>query len=386
VSRLTLTDARRVVLVRTLRGFADGYVSVLLADHLVSLGYSPLRVGVIVTGTLVGSAALTLLVGLTGHKLGFRTLLLGASGLMFATGLGFFAITAFLPLLVIAVLGTLNPSAGDVSVFLPTEQAFLAGHARGAERTRLYATYNVGGNLAGAFGALLSAAVTGRVGFLVYIAVAAVAGLVYRGLPRDKPAPSGLTRPLPRSRSIVLQLAVLFSLDSAGGGLVVQSLLVLWLHLRFDLSTASTGTIFFVAGTLSAFSQFLAPRLAARIGLIRTMVFTHLPANGFLIVAAIAPTPALAIGCLLMRALLSQMDVPARQAFVMAVVLPEERAAAASVTNVPRSLASAATAALAGWLLASGHLAAPLVLAGSMKATYDLLLLWRFRSVPLADG
>jgi len=381
-----LTEARRVVLVRTLRGFADGYVSVLLVQYLVSLGYSPLRVGTIVTGTLVGSAALTLLVGLNSHKFGFRTLLLGASGLMCATGVGFFAITAFVPLLAIAVVGTLNPSAGDVSVFLPTEQAFLAGHATGTDRTRLYAIYNVGGNVAGAAGALLSAVVTGRVGFLVYVAVAVIAGLLYRGLPTDHPRPSGLTKPLERSRKVVLQLTVLFSLDAAGGGFVVQSLLVLWLHLKFDLSTASTGAVFFAAGTLSAFSQLLAPRLAARIGLIRTMVFTHLPANAFLVLAAFAPRPALAIGFLLMRALLSQMDVPARQAFVMAAVLPEERAAAASVTNVPRSLASAATPAVAGWLLANGHLAAPLAIAGSMKATYDLLLLWRFRSVVPDDN
>jgi MFS family permease len=316
---------------------------------------------------------------------GRRRLLQLVSLLMVLTGLGFAAADGFWVLLVVAFVGTLNPSGGDVSVFLPTEQAFLAGHAQGAERTRLYAIYNVGGNLAGALGALLSAAVTGRVGFLVYIAVAAVAGLIYRGLPKDRPKLAGLTAPLPRSRGVVLQLAALFSLDSAGGGLVVQSLLVLWLHLKFDLSTASTGTVFFAAGTLSAFSQFLAPRLAARVGLIRTMVFTHLPANGFLILAAVAPNAGLAIGCLLLRALLSQMDVPARQAFVMAVVLPEERAAAASITNVPRSLASAATPALAGWLLANGHLAAPLVLAGSMKATYDLLLLWRFRSVALVD-
>jgi MFS family permease len=383
--RWTLTDARRVVLVRTLRGFADGFVSVLLAHYLVSLGYSPFRVGVIVTGTLVGSATLTLLVGLTGHKLGSRTLLLGASALMFATGVGFLSIKAFLPLLAVAVVGTLNPSAGDVSVFLPTEQAFLAGHATGADRTRLYAIYNVGGNIAGALGALLSAVVTGRVGFLIYSAVAVIAAFVYRGLPRDKPPPSGLTKPLPQSRSVVLQLAALFSLDAAGGGLVVQSLLVLWLHLKFDLSTVSTGAVFFAAGTLSAFSQFLAPRLAKRIGLIRTMVFTHLPANGFLILAALAPRPGVAIALLMARSLLSQMDVPARQAFVMAAVLPEERAAAASITNVPRSLASAATPAFAGWLLANGHLAAPLVIAGAMKATYDLLLLWRFRSTVLPD-
>jgi MFS family permease len=377
------SDARRVVAARTLRGFADGFVSVLLAHHLVAIGFTPLQVGVIVTGTLVGSAALTLFVGLTGVRLGFRALLLCASALMVATGLGFFATTAFVPLLVIAVIGTLNPSAGDVSVFLPTEQAFLAGQATGADRTRLYAFYNVGGNLAGALGALASGAITGRIGFLLYVAVAAIVALVYRGLPRHEPRPSTPTKPLERSRAVVVHLATLFSLDSAGGGLVVQSLLVVWLHLKFDLSIASTATVLFCAGTLAACSQFLAPRLARRIGLVRTMVFTHLPANGFLILAALVPHPAIAIGCLLLRSLLSQMDVPARQALVMAVVPPDERAAAASVTNVPRSLASAATPALAGWLLAHGNLAAPLVLAGAAKATYDLLLLWGFRSAVL---
>jgi MFS family permease len=378
-----VTDARRVVLVRTLRGFADGFVSVLLADYLLSLGYSPLRVGVIVTGTLIGSAVLTLVVGLTGHRVGFRTLLLGASALMLATGLGFLAITAFVPLLLVAIVGTLNPSSGDVSVFLPTEQAFLAGHARGEERTRLYALYNVGGNLAGALGALATAAVKGRAGFVVYVAVAIVAGAIYAGLPRDHPPESALTRPLERSRRVVLTLASLFSLDAAGGGLVVTSLLVLWLHLKFDLSTTSTGEVFFAYGALAAFSQFLAPRLARRIGLVRTMVFTHLPANGFLILAAFAPSAWLAIALLMARAVLSQMDVPARQAFVMAVVLPEERPAAASVTNVPRSLAAASTPALAGWMFSNGHLAAPLVIGGAAKATYDLLLLFRFRDVEI---
>jgi predicted MFS family arabinose efflux permease len=285
----------------------------------------------------------------------------------------------------VAIVGTLNPSSGDVSVFLPTEQAFLAGHASGADRTRLYAIYNVGGNLAGALGGLLTAAVKGRAGFVVYIVVAVVAAVVYAGLPRDRPPPSALTRPLERSRSIVLQLAALFSLDAAGGGLVVTSLLVLWLHLRFDLSTATTGEVFFGIGSLAALSQLLAPRLARRIGLIRTMVFTHLPANGLLVLAAFAPRAWMAITLLMARALLSQMDVPARQAFVMAVVLPEERPAAASVTNVPRSLASASTPALAGWLFSTGHLAVPLVLGGAAKAAYDLLLLFRFRDVAVDD-
>ena len=371
------------MLVRTLRGFADGFISVLLADYLLSIGFSPLRVGVIVTGTLIGSALLTLVVSLTGHRLGFRTLLLGASVLMLLTGIGFISVTTFWPLLVIAVLGTLNPSSGDVSVFLPTEQAFLAGHAFGQERTRLYAIYNVAGNLAGAVGALLTTRVTGRIGFVVYIAVAIVAGVIYLGLPKDHPPESALTRPLERSRKVVLTLAGLFSLDAAGGGFVVTSLLVLWLHLRFDLSVSIAGAVFFGIGTLAAFSQFLAPRLAGRIGLIRTMVFTHLPANALLVLAAFAPKAWIAIALLMCRALLSQMDVPARQAFVMAVVLPEERPAAAGVTNVPRSLAAASTPALAGWMLNAGHLALPLVIGGVSKATYDLLLLYRFRDVTI---
>jgi MFS family permease len=380
-----MSDARRVVVVRAMRGFADGFISVLLARYLLSLGFSPFRVGVVVTGTLVGSAVLTLLVGLTGHRAGFRTLLLAACGLMFLTGIGFLSTTAFLPILAVAVVGTLNPSSGDVSVFLPTEQAFLATHATGHERTRLYAIYNVGGNLAGALGALLTWAIEGRAGFLVYIGVAVIAAVIYAGLPKDHPPESTLTRPLQHSRRVVITLAALFSLDSAGGGLVVTSLLVLWLHLRFGLAPGATGAVFFAYGSLAALSQFAAPALAARIGLIRTMVFTHLPANAFLALAAFAPHAWLAIALLMLRAVLSQMDVPARQAFVMAVVLPEERAAAASVTNVPRSLAAAATPALTGWMFATHHLAWPLVIAGVSKATYDVLLLARFHNVVL-DG
>jgi len=394
------SEVRRVVTARGLRGFADGFVSVLLVGYLGSLGFSPFQIGTIVTGTLLGSAALTIAVGLIGHRARVRTLLLGASVLMFATGVGFASVSAFLPMLVVAVIGTLNPSAGDVSVFLPTEQAYLAGHAGGPERPRLYAIYNLAGAMAGAFGALLSAgpAVLARTfdrsleslqrgGFLLYATVACVIALVYRRLPRERADAAGALagRPLGPSRRIVLQLAGLFSLDAAAGGLVVQSLLVLWLHLRFGLSAATTGSVFFAVGLLSALSQLLSARLAARFGLIRTMVFTHLPANLMLILAAFAPKAWLAVGLLLVRSLFSQMDVPARQAFVMGVVTPEERAAAASVTNVPRSLASATTPALAGLMLTHSNIGWPLVIAGVGKASYDLLLLALFRSVVPED-
>jgi predicted MFS family arabinose efflux permease len=262
------------------------------------------------------------------------------------------------------------------------------------DRPHLYAIYNLGGAFAGAFGALASGLPETlarafdvrkvdalRSGFVVYIAVAVVVFVIYRGLRREHVATDVSRvdrRPLDRSRGTVIELAALFSLDSASSGFVVQSLLVLWLHLEWGLSPGDTAAVFFAVGLLSAFSQLLAGPLAARIGLVRTMVFTHLPANLFLVLAAFAPSAGIAVACLLVRALFSQMDVPARQALVMAVVTPEERAAAASVTNVPRSLASAATPLAAGALLKASTFGWPLVIAGLGKAIYDLVLLARF--------
>lgn len=386
-------DARRLLVTRALRGFADGVVSVLLAGYLSALGLPAFQIGAIVTGTLLGSAALTLGVGLLGGRLGKRTLLVASSALMLATGLGFLGVTAFVPLLVVAVVGTLNPSAGDVSVFLPTEQAALSETVGDRGRTSLFARYNLAGNFAGALGALASGAPVAlaqrrgwapgageRLGFLVYAAIAAVVGLLYLGLsPALEHRHEGASRsPLRQSRTVVLHLAALFSIDSFGGGFVVQSLLALWLFRRFALPVETAGAVFFVTGILSAGSQLASAPLASRIGLVNTMVFTHLPANGFLILAAFMPTAPLAIGCILLRACLSSMDVPARQAYVMAVVPPEERAAAASVTNVPRSLAAALSPLLTGAMLSRSDFGWPLLCAGVLKVIYDVLLLIQF--------
>ncbi len=397
-------DVGRILTGRAIRGFADGFVSVLLAQYLTALGFSPVQVGAIVTGTLLGSAALTLGFGLTAHRYELRTLLVAATVLMTLTGIGFLSITWFWPLLVVAVLGTLNPSAGDVSVFLPAEQAFVATKVSAPRRPRLFATYNIAGIWAGALGALLSgvpvalarregwdSTTAQRASFGLYAAAAVVIFFVYRRLQRDgdvvRPgSPRASAGVLRHSRRTVLELAALFSLDSAGGGFVVTSLLVLWLHLRFDLSAGVTGAVFFAAGVLGGFSQFLAPRLAARFGLIRTMAFTHMPANALLALTAFAPNGAIAITMLLIRSLFAQMDVPARQAFVMTVVPAEERAAASSVTNVPRSLASAATPLLAGILLTHSTFGWPLLIAGTMKMTYDLLLLVLYRDMPEEAG
>ena len=392
--RAPASDAHRIVVTRALRGFADGLVSVLLAGHLTRLGFSSLQVGAIVAGTLLGSAVLTIILGMVAHRLALRRILLGASLIMLATGIAFAGLTSFWPLFVVAVLGTLNPSTGDVSVFLPVEQAVIADATTGHDRTRLFAWYNTGGNLAGALGSLASGlpavvahrygvdlALVERGGFLVYALVAVVLGALYLGLDPAADAHASVpSAPLARSRGIVIRLAVLFGLDSFGGGFAVQTLLVLWLYQRFGLSTEVMASVFFAAGLASALSQLVSPRLAARIGLVQTMVYTHLPANLFLVAAGLAPTAPLAVVFLLLRASLSQMDVPARQAFVMAVVPPEERAAAASVTNVPRSLMSAIPPLFTGLMLEHSAVGWPLVVGGVLKILYDLLLLAGFRT------
>jgi len=319
---------------------------------------------------------------------------------MVATGVGFASLTAFWPLLVIAVVGTLNPSAGDVTLFLPTEQAVIAAATPAAARPTVFAWYNLAGAFAGALGALAVSVPTGlavalgaspAAGGPVAFAGYALAGIVLASLYWSATFPPMPRRPedaapLARSRGIVLRLTALFSLDAFGGGFVVQSLLVLWLARRFDLSADTIGVVLFATGLLGACSQLVSARLATRIGLVRTMVYTHLPANVLLVVAGLVPSAGAAVGCLLARALFSSMDVPVRQAYVMSVVPPEERAAAATVTAVPRSLASALPPLLVGFMLDRSVVGWPLVCGGVLKAVYDLLLLVQLRGIPVEDA
>jgi MFS family permease len=383
---------RRVIRARALRGLADGFVSVVLAAYLDALGFSSFEIGAVLTAMLAGSAALTLGVGLRGGALPARAVLLAACGLMAATGLGFAVASSFSALLVIGFVGTLNAGAGDVTLFLPTEQALIASRSDGADRPALFARYNLGGTLAAAVGSLgtglpaLAARGLGvpletslRWAFLGYAALALVLALHYRRLEDVPGAGAASPTALGRSRPTVLRLASLFSLDSFGSGLVVQSLLALWLLRRFGLSLEVTGTVFFCTGLVSAFGQLLSAPLARRIGLVRTMVYTHIPANVLLAITPFMPTADLAVACLLVRMAFAQMDVPARQSLVMSLVPPEERAAAASVTNVPRSLASALAPLPAGWLFGLSPFGWPLVVAGGLKIAYDLLLLVQFR-------
>jgi MFS family permease len=393
-------DSSRLVATRALRGLADGAISVLLPSYLSALGLGATQIGIIVFGTLFGSALVTLWAGLAGQRIGRRRLLLGASGLMMATGLGFIYVRRFWPLFAVALVGTLNPSSGDVSVFLPLEQAALAETVVTRELTGIFAIYNVAGALAGALGALASGLpsllasrfgwnmiAAQRSGFVAYAAIALIAALVYRSLSGavEVDASPVHIAPLAKSRGIVVRLATLFSLDAFGGGFVIQSLLALWLFRRFNMSIQAVGVFFFAAALLGSLSQFVSVALAARIGRIRTMVYTHVPSNAFLMLAAMMPSAKLTLVFLLLRSSLSQMDVPARQSYVMAVVPPEERAAAASVTNVPRSLAAALAPIPAGLMLDASSSGWPLICAGALKVLYDFLLLLQFRSVKPAD-
>ena len=386
-------DATVLLETRGIRAFGDGLISVVLSAYLVALGFSSARIGILVSVTLLGSAALTLIVGLRANAYPRRRLLRLVSLLMLTTGIGFAVFTGFWWLALVGMIGTLNPSSGDVSVFLPTEQALLPATVSDADRTALFARYALIGSLLAAFGSLCAgvpewlgerwgwtSAASLRMTFVLYACLALIVFMRYRSLSSDvEPTNLAPSTPLAPSKSVVYRLAVLFSLDAFGGGFVITAMLVLWLHNRFDLSVAVSGAVFFWAGVFSAFSALVAVRVAKRIGLVRTMVFTHLPANGFLILTAFMPNAPLAIACLLARSALSQMDVPARTSYVMAVVSPEERPAAASVTNVPRSLAAALPPFVAGWLLHLTTFGWPLVIGGGVKAIYDLLLLQQFR-------
>ena len=388
-------DALRILAARGVRAFADGFVALLLPIYLVEIGFSSLAIGMIVASTLIGSALLTLWVGLIANRHSRRRLLLAASLLMAATGVGFAIVTAFWPLLVIAFVGTMNPTSGDASVFQPLEQTVLTQTIAHHRRTALFARYSVIGSLAGAAGVLAAAApdiaaewvgfdrvATMRVMFGMYGLLGVLSMLLYRPLSSAVESEDTTpTAPLQRSRRLVYGLAALFGMDSFGTGFLVQSLLALWLYQTFQISVSTAAAILFWSGVCSAVSYLVAVPIAARIGLIKTMVFTHLPSNMFLMLIPFAPNLATAIGLLLARSALSQMDVPTRASYVMAVVAPEERPAAASITSVPKTFAWAAGSMISGYLLTVSTFGWPLLVGGAVKAAYDILLLIRFQKV-----
>jgi MFS family permease len=396
------TVSRSILLLyagRGVRGFGDGFAVVILPAYLTALGFTPFQIGLVAAAALLGSSTLTLAMGFFAPKHDLRNLLLFGAALMVATGLVFPNVEHIALIMLVAFFGTINPSSGDTGVLVPLEHAMLAQGAAAQERTRVFARYSLIGALAMAAGALAAAlpdmlAYAGmtRVGafqlmFYFYAVLGCVGALLYRRLPHATAEERAPSTPLGPSRWVVYKLAALFSLDSFAGGFVVQSLLALWLFERFDLSLSAAGLFFFWSGVLTAFSYPVAAWLSQRVGLINTMVFTHIPSSIFLILAAFAPNLTIALALLLIRSALSQMDVPTRTSYVMAVVTPPERTAAASLTAVPRSLASSLSPAFAGALLASSFSGLPLIVCGVLKIVYDVALLTSFRHVkPPEEG
>jgi MFS family permease len=388
----TQSEIIRLYLARGLRGFGDGFAIIILPAYMSALGYDAAAVGIVATASLLGTALLTLVVGLISPRHDLRALMLFGAALTAATGLAFPNVEHVVLIVAVSFIGTVNPSGGDLGVLVPLEHAMLARGAPDSDRTRVFARYSLIGALSMAAGSLASSLpdlltplgiahlAAFRLMFYAYAVLGAACGLIYLRLPRAQ-GEERRHAPLGPSRRTVYRLAALFCIDAFAGGFIAQSLLVLWLFQRFDLSLSAAGLFFFWSSTLAAFSYPVAAWIAGRAGLVNTMVFTHIPSSVFLILAAFAPNLYVALGLLLLRAALSQMDVPTRTSYVMAVVTPQERPAAASVTAVPRSLASAISPAISGVLLTTAFVGLPLVLCGALKIVYDLALLWSFRHI-----
>jgi MFS family permease len=389
-------DLRTILWIQALRAFLYGFGSVLIGATLAAHGSSTVAVGAVFTAMLVGMALSSIAVGFLGERVGrrrvYRLLLLvmGLAGTVYA-------ITDATPLLVLAALtGTLSTDPNESGPITSLEQAMI-GHAPADARTRVFGRYNAIAYLAGAAGSLSAAlpAMAGRAiswapearSWLLLFPVLAVvcAGLATRLTPAVEAATGRRTSPLHRSRRTVVRLAALFSLDSFAGGFVVQAFMVFWFGRRFGASTELMGSVFFAVGLLQAGSSIVSGRLAHRIGMLQTMVFTHVPSNVFLMAIPLSPALWGAIVLLLLRSSVSQMDVPARQAYVVAMVDPDERVAAASFTNTARYVTRPFGPAIGGALMTIA-LGAPFVVAGSLKIVYDVLIYATFRKVPLPES
>ena len=378
---------------RGVRGFGDGFATIILPAYLTAIGYDIIQIGVVLTASLLGTAVLTLLIGAMAPRHDLRTLMLTGAGIMTLTGLAFPSFQHIAFIAVVAFVGTINPSTGDIGIMIPLEHAMLARGVSDQERTHAFARYSLIGALSMAAGTLVAAApdFLVRAGidrveafktmFYAYAFLGLVCIVLYRLLPHARIAETAPQAPLGPSRGVVYKLAALFSLDAFAGGFIVQSMLALWLFQQFDLSISAASVFFFWSSTLGAFSFLIAVRLARRIGLVNTMVFTHIPSSVLLVLAAFSSSLDVTLGLLLVRAALSQMDVPTRTSYVMAVVTPAERATAASVTAVPRSLAAAISPTFAGILLTTALPGLPLIVCGTLKVVYDLALLYSFRHI-----
>ncbi|HEV2669753.1 MAG TPA: MFS transporter [Gemmatimonadales bacterium] len=402
-----MNDRRLLLLTRSLRLFAYGGLSVILVFYLTALEFTTAQVGLLLTLTLAGDTLVSLGLTTRADRLGRRRMLFIGALFMSAAGVLFAVTSNFALLLFAGTIGIISPSGNEVGPFLPIEQAALAHVVPASQRTPVFAWYTLAGSFATAVGSLAVGAVLTvlhaggasplqryRLVLLLYAAIGLLLAACFTQLSPavevvdvQRASPLGLGR----SRSIVFRLAALFAVDSFAGGFVVQSFAAYWFYLRFGVSPASLGAIFFGANLLAGVSALLASRLAARFGLVTTMVFTHLPSNVLLILVPLMPTLPLAILVLFARFSISQMDVPTRQSYVMAVVGPEERSAAAGITGVARTTGAAIAPLFAGMLFSRPALInTPFFIAGTLKIVYDVMLYRGFRGVqprpPRAGG
>ena len=403
----TLTsDGRYLFTTRLARLFSYGFLSVILVLYLAKLGLSETQIGILLTLTLVGDTIISLLMTTTAERIGRKKMLIIGAGLMFFAGIVFAFTNNFLLLLIAATIGVISPSGYEVGPFLAIEQAALSQTVSNTKRTDVFAWYNLVGSFATAIGALFGggfiqvlqgSGVTSLKSFQIVVFGYAAMGLVLAFLftrlsplveasvDNKKDGTFSAIRSrfgLHRSQKIVLKLSALFGLDAFAGGFVMQSIVAYWFYLRFGVKPAMLGGIFFFANVLAGFSALAAARIANRFGLINTMVFTHIPSNILLMLVPLMPNLQLAIALLLLRYSISQMDVPARQSYTMAVVEPDERSAAAGVTGVARTIGASISPVFTGPMLASSALLSmPFFLAGGIKIIYDLMLYRSFKAV-----
>lgn len=391
-------DGRLLFLTRAARMFSYGFLSVVLVLYLAGLGFSEGRIGLLLTLTLVGDTLISLWITLHADRLGRKKMLLVGAALMVAAGIPFALSGDFTVLVLAATFGVISPSGNEVGPFLAIEQAALSQVLPGERRTGVFAWYNLTGSFATALGALaggwsaqaLQAAghtpvASYRVLVFAYAAVGLLLAVLFTRMSPAVEAPPAAAHAsrwgLHASKGVVLRLSALFSLDAFAGGFVIQSIVAYWFHVTFGVAPGALGSIFFAANILAGLSSLYAVKLAERIGLVRTMVFTHVPSNVLLILVPLMPNLPLAVAMLLLRFSISQMDVPTRQAYTMAVVAPDERSAAAGVTGIARTTGAAISPVLAGPLLAVPTLAGvPFLIAGGLKILYDLLLYRSFKA------
>jgi MFS family permease len=397
-------DSRLLFVARVARMFGYGFLAIILALYLAALGFDEARIGLLLTLTLVGDTAISLWMSTHADRFGRRRMLALGSLLVLGAGLLFIASGQFIVLLLAATIGVISPSGYEVGPFLAIEQSALSQLVRSERRTGVFAWYNLVGSFATAAGSLAGGGLarlgqqwgmTPLASYRVVLVGYALIGLVlawlfWRLSPAVEvrpvsPTPRIVSAPrlgLHRSSGVVLRLAGLFAVDAFAGGFVLQSIVAYWFHVRFGADEAMLGMIFFGANLLAGISALAASAIASRIGLVNTMVFTHLPSNVLLMLVPLMPTMPLAILVLLLRFSISQMDVPTRQSYTMAIVSPEERSAAAGVTGTARTVGASLSPVCAGLLLSSPVLmSGPFFVAGGLKIVYDLLLLAAFRGV-----